>query len=77
MSIAFKAKMSETPGNIWDGKIFPIRLDQNPYEIKVTARGSSFHLIIGHHAYGNYICIPNWDVGTELSSLSDHCWNLE
>ena len=77
MSIAFQAKMSGMPGRVWQGEILPIQLKQDPYEIEVTARGSSFHLIVGHHAYGNYKCIPNWDIGTELSSLSDHFWNLQ
>ena len=42
-----------------------------------AARGSNFHLLVGHHAYGNYIGIPKWDIGTELSALSDSFWNLE
>ena len=29
------------------------------------------------HKHGNYLCIPNWDVGTELSSLTDLFWNEE
>lgn len=45
--------------------------------MEVTARGSSFHLIVGHHKYGTYICIPNWNVGTELASLTDRFWNYE
>ena len=45
--------------------------------MEVTARGSSFHLIVGHHKYGKYICIPNWNIGTELASLSDRFWNYE
>jgi hypothetical protein len=45
--------------------------------VEISARGSRFHLIIGKHAYGNYLCIPNWNVGTELSSLTDIFWNEE
>ena len=59
-----------------DGSISP-EYTQEPIEVEVTARGSYFHLVVGHHAYGNYICIPNWDIGTELSSLSDSFWNQE
>ena len=44
MSIAFQAKMSGMPGRVWQGEIFPIQIEQDPYEIEVTARGSSFHL---------------------------------
>lgn len=76
-SITFQAKTSAKSKNIWYGSIAPIQLEHEPYEVEVSARGSYFHLIIGNHAYGNYICIPNWDVGTELASLADSFWNLE
>lgn len=49
----------------------------DPCEAELDARGSHFHLIVGKHAYGNYICIPNWDIGTELAALSDTFWNEE
>jgi hypothetical protein len=45
--------------------------------VEISARGSRFHLITGKHAYGNYLCIPNWNVGTELASLTDIFWNEE
>lgn len=77
MSIIFQARLSADSNKPWIGEIVPIQLEQEPYEVEVTARGSYFHLLVGHHAYGNYICIPNWDVGTELASLSDSFWNLE
>lgn len=63
--------------NIWEGSIVPIQLEQPPYEVEVSARGSCFHLIIGRHAYGNYICIPNWNVGAELARMVDSFWNYE
>ncbi len=77
MSIIFRASLPSDPKKAWMGEIIPIRLGQGPIEVEVTARGSYFHLVVGHHAYGNYICIPNWDIGTELSSLSDSFWNQE
>lgn len=77
MSITFQAKLYATSKSPWTGEIIPIRMDTEPYEIEVSARGSYFHLLVGHHAYGNYIVIPNWDIGTELASLSDSFWNLE
>lgn len=60
----------------WSGKI-AILDDSHGIEAAVEARGSSFHLLIGKHRYGNYICIPNWGIGTELAGLSDRFWNLE
>ena len=77
MSITFQARLSAASKAPWLGKIIPIRLDCEPYEVEVSARGSYFHLLVGHHTYGNYICIPNWNIGTELASLSDSFWNLE
>ena len=77
MSMTFQARLSVTSKTTWNGEIIPIRLEQEPYEVEVSARGSYFHLLVGRHAYGNYICIPNWDIGTELASLSDSFWNLE
>ena len=76
MSIIFQARLSADSKKLWIGEIVPIQLEQEPYEVEVTARGSYFHLLVGHHAYGKYICIPNWDVGTELASLSDAVWDL-
>lgn len=77
MSIIFQARLSATSKTPWTGEITPIQLEQEPYEIEVSARGSYFHLLVGHHAYGNFLCIPNWNIGTELASLSDSFWNLE
>ena len=59
----------------WTGHIRPLNISRNEFE--VTARGSTFHLLVGKHAYGKYLCIPNWGIGTEISSLSDCFWNRE
>ena len=59
----------------WTGHIRPLNINRNEFE--VTARGSTFHLLVGKHAYGKYLCIPNWGIGTEISSLSDCFWNRE
>ena len=59
----------------WTGHIRPLNINRNEFE--VAARGSTFHLLVGKHAYGKYLCIPNWGIGTEISSLSDCFWNRE
>ena len=59
----------------WTGHIRPLNINRNEFE--VTARGSTFHLLVEKHAYGKYLCIPNWGIGTEISSLSDCFWNRE
>lgn len=59
------------------GAIKPIRLDREPYEVNLEARGYSFHLIFGTQINGNFLCIPNWQFGCELADLSDKDWNLD
>ncbi len=61
---------------IWTGNI-KILKQMPPYEMEVNARGSYFHIIIGSHKYGNYLCIPNWNIGIELSCLTDNFWIFE
>lgn len=61
---------------MWYGEISLIN-HSSLIEAVVTARGSTFHMLVGKHHYGNFICIPNWGIGTELADLSDRFWNLE
>ena len=67
--------LSDMKPSRWTGEIRLLR-SADPYEMEVAARGSRFHILFGKHQYGNYICIPNWGIGTELSGLSDSFWNL-
>ncbi len=60
----------------WEGHIKILQVSDY-YEVEVTSRQNAFHMIFGSHSFGNYICIPNWGIGTELASLSDSFWNLE
>ncbi|MBQ6088087.1 MAG: hypothetical protein IJK95_00850 [Firmicutes bacterium] len=48
-----------------------------PIECEINANGWYFHVIVGKHSNGNYICIPNWSIGSELASLDDSFWNCE
>ena len=41
----------------------------------MNGRGTYFHILAGVHKDGNYLCIPNHDVGCELSDFSDIFWN--
>ncbi len=60
----------------WKGRLRILKTG-NPCEAEAEARGSYFHLIVGKHSYGNFVCIPNWNVGTELAELDDIFWNEE
>ena len=61
----------------WNGELKLIRQAPGGYEVEITGRGTYFHAIIGKHRDGQYICIPNHDVGCELSNYSDAFWNRE
>lgn len=61
----------------WQGEIRLLNKNTGQYELEITGRGTYFHIIAGRHLYGNYICIPNHDVGSELSHYSDLFWNTE
>lgn len=76
MDITFQCIGKGCSPRQWEGNLQIVRTG-NPCEAEVTARGSRFHLIAGTHTYGNYVCIPNWNVGTELASMTDTFWNQE
>ena len=61
----------------WSGQVHILQTRHDYCEAEVSARGSSYHLICGRHTDGNYLCIPNWEIGSELGYLSDRFWNLE
>lgn len=61
----------------WSGEIRLICHSDNCYEAEITGRGTYFHIIAGEHRHGNFICIPNHDVGSELSDFQDLFWNTE
>lgn len=61
----------------WSGKINNIRGSKGNCEMEVSARGYFYHVIFGSHTYGNYVCVPNWNVGCELADYSDLFWNIE
>ena len=54
-----------------------ILTDYDPIEMDIEANGWTFHTIVGEHRDGNYICIPNWNIGSELAGLRDMFWNEE
>ena len=51
------------------GRIIPLQLKKEPYEVDVEAGGASFHLIFGHKTNGMFLCVPDRNIGCELSEL--------
>ena len=66
----------DTEGDSHTAEIKIIRKG-NPLEMDVITEGWVFHVIAGSHRDGNYVCIPNWNIGSELASLNDRYWNSE
>jgi hypothetical protein len=61
----------------WTGIITNCKGNEQRCEFELQSRGSYYHVIIGKHDYGRYVCIPNWDVGCELADYADTFWNTE
>lgn len=61
---------------VWTGTICPLLpFDGGDYEVK--ARGSCFHMVVGEHSGGKYLCIPNWGIGMDLCPDGNRQWNME
>lgn len=59
----------------WNGRLYPIQLEEQPYEASLNIRGWSYHLIFGEQCNGWFLCVPEWGIGAELADLSDRLWN--
>lgn len=61
----------------WTGRLTLLQKRSGLCEAEIRGRGTYFHVLVGRHKYGNYLCIPNHDIGCELSDFSDIFWNEE
>lgn len=61
----------------WTGKVNIVHRGQDSLEIDITGKGSRIYAVVGHCRYGNYICIPSWNIGCELADFRDTFWNSE
>jgi len=60
----------------WLGMITSLTKFGSHYELKIESR-SGFIVVIGKTSYGNFACIPDYNVGCHLSTLKDLFWNSE
>ncbi len=60
----------------WIGEIQSVS-ENKVIELQVNSRGSYFHILVGKHNWGNFLCVPNWNIGIELAELNNRHWNLE
>ncbi len=63
--------------DIWKGEISVIRKEKHLTEARVVGRGSALTIALGVYVNGNFLCIPDIDVGCPLSHWTDTFWNLE
>lgn len=61
----------------WNAQIKNLSITPSNCEFEVQALGDAFHVIMGAHLYGRYVCIPNWEIGCELATFNDTFWNSE
>ena len=63
--------------NEWIISIEIQRKTQTGFEAKILDDAWMYYIIAEKFQYGYYLCIPNWNIGVELSSYKDVFWNLE
>ncbi|WZL79230.1 hypothetical protein QBE55_03440 [Eubacteriales bacterium mix99] len=60
----------------WDGYMKSIRNYGSHYEIQIESR-SGFFFLVGNYVNDNFIRIPAFGVGYDLSCYSNYFWNNE
>lgn len=63
-------------GQLWYGIITYIENYGSHYEMRIESR-SALTVILGKTSSGNFLCIPAFNVGSELAHLKDIFWNTE
>ena len=63
--------------NEWIISIEIQRRTQTGFEAKIIDGAWMYYIVAEKFRYGYYLCIPNWNIGVELSSYKDVFWNLE
>lgn len=76
MEFTCRINIEDSPDEIWHGKIISYNLHEDNLKLYIESR-SLIHVIIGKTAFGNYACIPNFEIGCYLSDLTDLFWDSE
>lgn len=61
----------------WKGEVRNLKRTGDIIQAEIQGRGSALYVIVGEYEYGRYLCIPAWQVGSELAGLTDVFWNRE
>ena len=73
----YHSNSDEEEKQSWVGEVRQLTKTDTGFEAEVTGRGSSLYIIVNNYEYGKYVCIPSWQVSSELASIEDYFWNLE
>lgn len=76
MVVNYTCSKSINKDETWKAQISLLTM-KAPYEMIVTARHSCFYMICGSYIHGNFLCIPNLGIASELANPTDIFWNLE
>ena len=57
--------------NVWVGKLNLLVVKCDFYEMIITRKQASFHVIVAKHSFGAVICIPHIGICCEFIALSD------
>ena len=63
--------------SVWPASWELVGAGKDYEELKIRGRGTCYHIVIGCYSNGNYLCIPEIDIGCALSSLNDAFWNYD
>lgn len=61
----------------WKATVERLHKTNTGFEASIDVNNWLFYIVVGRFEYGYYLCIPNWNIGIELSSYQDTFWNLE
>ena len=75
MMLQISTSICEYLGEKWIAHVEVIENNEFFYEVKITGRKHSFHVMVGVHAHGVFLCIPAHQFGCELASIYDLFFN--
>lgn len=61
----------------WTAKWEIVNLTYEITELNISGRGSSYNIVLSDCSSGNFLCIPDSNLGCALAHWSDIFWNTE
>lgn len=61
----------------WEVDVTILYTHDNYYDVVVSRRGSRFHMMVGTHVYGSFLCVLRRGISCELVHLTHTFWNTE